>query len=163
MALLSGVVVADEMAVPDWIKQARAERPAIKKRYGALYDEVSAILYRHDPMGLAPLAPSDEYDPEVGTILPRLKECRSEQEFRRCCSRSSSGGLEQTTPARAKLMPLQAERSGRPGFDFNDGALAKDALQQTRFWIGTDADSARSSLADAIVGLTTQAMPDDAR
>ena len=78
--LLSGVVVADEIAVPDWIKQARAERPAIKKKYGALYDEVSAILYRHDPIGLAPLAPSDEYDPEVGTILPRLQECRSEQE-----------------------------------------------------------------------------------
>ena len=78
--LISGTVVAEEVPVPDWIKKARAERSEVKKRYGELFAEVSAILYRHDPIGIASGAPSDEYDPEVGTILPRLKECRSEQD-----------------------------------------------------------------------------------
>ena len=31
-------------------------------------------------MGIAKRAPSDEYDPEVGTILPRLPECRSAED-----------------------------------------------------------------------------------
>ena len=36
------------------------------------------VLRRHDPIELISIgAPHDEYDPEVGTILPRLKEASS--------------------------------------------------------------------------------------
>jgi hypothetical protein len=46
-----------------------------KHAYGALYLEVRGILNAHDPVGLISMgAPEDEYEPEVGTILPRLKE-----------------------------------------------------------------------------------------
>ena len=38
-----------------------------------LYEALAQILYLYDPIGLARLgAPSDEYEPEVGTIVPRL-------------------------------------------------------------------------------------------
>jgi hypothetical protein len=44
-----------------------------KRDYRRLFDEVRAILNRHDPMGLIAIGcPDDEYEPEVGTILPRL-------------------------------------------------------------------------------------------
>jgi len=42
-----------------------------------------AILFRHDPMGINFEDNTDEYDPEVGTILPRLRDCRSPEQVRR--------------------------------------------------------------------------------
>lgn len=54
------------------------ERRQLKAEYGQLFDSVSALLFRHDPIGIAFENPcTDEYDPEVGTILPRLKNCKS--------------------------------------------------------------------------------------
>ena len=38
--------------------------------------EVEEILFRHDPIGINFEDNRDEYDPEVDTILPRLKEAR---------------------------------------------------------------------------------------
>jgi hypothetical protein len=39
-------------------------------------EELSAILYKHDPEGLAKMgAPSDEYNSEAEIILPMLVEC----------------------------------------------------------------------------------------
>jgi hypothetical protein len=44
-----------------------------KRVYKRLFEDVRAILNRHDPMGLIAIGcPDDEYEPEVGTILPRL-------------------------------------------------------------------------------------------
>ena len=60
-----------------WAEQARKEMPAVKAKFGPLFDEISAILFRHDPMRVNFGSNTDEYDPEVGTILPRLKDCRS--------------------------------------------------------------------------------------
>ena len=43
-----------------------------------------ALLYRHDPLGLAAAgAPKDEYEPEVSTIIPRLKDANSAEDVRR--------------------------------------------------------------------------------
>jgi hypothetical protein len=53
---------------------------------GGLYDEVAAILERHDPMGVMPEEPDpelgslDEYDPEATTIAARLRSARSLQD-----------------------------------------------------------------------------------
>ena len=46
----------------------------LKREYAALVDAVTAAIDRADPIGLlAGGAPRDEYSPEIGTILPRLK------------------------------------------------------------------------------------------
>lgn len=55
----------------------RAGRGALKDMYGDLYERVEEILFRHDPVGINFGDNRDEYDPEVDTILPRLKRCES--------------------------------------------------------------------------------------
>ena len=61
----------------------KAERDRLKAVYGRLFDEVSEILFRHDPIGINFGSNTDEYEPEVETILPRLKEAHSASELRR--------------------------------------------------------------------------------
>jgi hypothetical protein len=48
-----------------------------------LFDETSALLFRHDPIGINFEDNTDEYDPEVGTILPRLSRCHSHAAVRK--------------------------------------------------------------------------------
>ena len=45
-----------------------------------MFDSVSALLYRHDPIGINFDFENnlDEYDLETETILPRLHNCNSE-------------------------------------------------------------------------------------
>ena len=70
---------------------ANRENKEARDRYGRLFDDVSALLFRHDPIGINFDTNTDEYGPEARTILPRLSECRSEadvlrvviEEFRR--------------------------------------------------------------------------------
>ena len=53
-------------------------------QYKTLYRGLAELLYRHDPIGLAAAEfPKDEYEPEVGTIIPRLKDAESEEDVRR--------------------------------------------------------------------------------
>ena len=47
------------------------------------FSELSAIIYRVDPIGLNVEENSDEYDPEARTILPRLAGCRSREDVDR--------------------------------------------------------------------------------
>jgi hypothetical protein len=72
--------VLTEPRLPKWAQQARLQRPAVKAKFGKLFEEVSAILFRHDPVHINYGSNTDEYDPEVGTILPRLKQCRSAED-----------------------------------------------------------------------------------
>jgi hypothetical protein len=51
---------------------ARSERRRLKREYSALFEDLSALLYHLDPMGLNFGFNPDEYEPEVGTILPRV-------------------------------------------------------------------------------------------
>ena len=55
-------------------------RRRLKAEYGRLFDSISALLYRHDPIGMVFHSDenTDEYEPEAGTILPKLNGCRSE-------------------------------------------------------------------------------------
>lgn len=63
----------------DSAEEIKLERQRLRHEYGELYDEVLEILFRNDPIGISFEINSDEYEPEVGTILPRLKEaCSSE-------------------------------------------------------------------------------------
>jgi hypothetical protein len=54
------------------------ERRQLRAQYGLLFDSVAALLFRHDPIGIAfDNENIDEYEPEAGTILPRLRSCES--------------------------------------------------------------------------------------
>lgn len=51
------------------------EQRRLRRQYQGLYDEVLAILARHDPIGIVFGDESlDEYEPEVDMILPRLRD-----------------------------------------------------------------------------------------
>jgi hypothetical protein len=52
------------------------KRRQLRQRYNELFDAASALLFRHDPVGIVFEHNKDEYVPEVGTILPRLQSCR---------------------------------------------------------------------------------------
>jgi hypothetical protein len=58
-------------------------RQELKARFGAVYDQVAAILARHDPEKLASGDYSDEYEVEADTILPRLASARDASDVRR--------------------------------------------------------------------------------
>ena len=66
----------------------------VKRASGAgpgddVYDVVSEVLERHDPMGIMPdepdpeLGPQDEYDPEATSIAARLAGVGTRDEVRR--------------------------------------------------------------------------------
>jgi hypothetical protein len=57
--------------------ELRRSREALKRQYGAAFGRLSEILFTEDPVGISFDENTDEYDPEAGTILPRLGSCRS--------------------------------------------------------------------------------------
>jgi hypothetical protein len=61
----------------------RENRTRLKVRYHSLHDEILGILFQHDPIGINFETNAKEYEPEVGTILPRLKEAASSNDLRR--------------------------------------------------------------------------------
>ena len=63
-------------------EEIRAERTELRKKYDELFDQIAEILFRHDPVGINFSTNTDEYEPEVGTILPRLSVCRSALDVR---------------------------------------------------------------------------------
>jgi hypothetical protein len=68
---------------PEELVRIRAQRAELRRIYGDLFEAVSAILFRRDPMGINFVENTDEYEPEVGTILPRLRTCMTEADVRR--------------------------------------------------------------------------------
>jgi len=91
-----------------------------RKEYKALFDAVSAILFRYDPIGINFGTNADEYDPEARTILPRLRSCQSEadvfvvviEEFRRWFGDDISENKSSYKPIAAEIWKLWSERSG---------------------------------------------------
>jgi hypothetical protein len=74
-------------------------RKAIRLEYPELFDALSSLLFKVDPIGINFETNTDEYEPEVGTIIPRLKIARSEadvqmivhEEFCRWFDRKTAG------------------------------------------------------------------------
>src|SRR5438094_247156 len=66
----------------DRISQSRRNRERLREMHVTLFERVSEILFEHDPIGINFESNTDEYEPEVGTILPRLKKCNSIEEAR---------------------------------------------------------------------------------
>ncbi len=59
-------------------KTKRKARKAVKKKYLKLYSDLRKCFFEHDPIGINFGSNTDEYDPEVGTIIPRLAKCGSQ-------------------------------------------------------------------------------------
>jgi hypothetical protein len=55
----------------------RSDRAEQKLKYRELFASVSAILFKADLFGINFESNTDEYDPEVGTIVPRLSQAKS--------------------------------------------------------------------------------------
>ena len=80
----------------------RSDRSVIKKKYGALHADISALLFEADPIGINFKDNTDEYEPEVDTILPRLSSCANaaeaekviHEEFVRWFDRDTAGPQE---------------------------------------------------------------------
>lgn len=67
----------------DWIDNAYEERKMIIKSDPFLFKQVSDILFKHDPIGINYDINTDEYEPEAGTIIQRLRKCSSSIEARK--------------------------------------------------------------------------------
>lgn len=53
------------------------ERRRLKAEHGELFNSISVILFRYDPVYINFGCYTDEYEPEAGTILSRLHTCHS--------------------------------------------------------------------------------------
>ena len=52
-------------------------RRRLRAEYRELFDSTASLLFRYDPIGIGIDVNKDEYETEVGTILPRLGDCHS--------------------------------------------------------------------------------------
>lgn len=68
------------------------QRERLREQHPELFDRMAQILYDRDPIGIGSQMEVEdlneyyavnEYYPEVGAILPRLKEARSPQELQK--------------------------------------------------------------------------------
>lgn len=57
------------------LDEVRAKRKRLFAKHPAFFAEVGAILFAEDPININYETNIDEYYSEVGTIIPRLKEC----------------------------------------------------------------------------------------
>lgn len=95
-------------------EEIEAEKRRLKAEYGSLFDAVAEILFRHDPMGINFEENTDEYEPEAGTILPRLKHCPSvedvttavHEEFQRWFDPELAGPRERYGKIAQEIWPL---------------------------------------------------------
>ena len=100
--------------------EPRNERGRLKKAYGQLFSDVTAILARHDPVGLVGIGvPEDEYEPEVGTILQRLRGATNPADVQRivCEEFDLWFGLDTPKMAKDDFLPVAAEIFGGHGVD----------------------------------------------
>jgi hypothetical protein len=59
------------------VKQKLAVGAQARQRYPKLFGDVAALMFKEDPMGINDKTNTDEYDPEAGAVIARLKDCRS--------------------------------------------------------------------------------------
>lgn len=97
-----------------------AEKKNLKDEYGNLVYSISGILLTHDPIGINFGFNTDEYDPETGTILPRLKTCRSaedvttvvHEEFQQWFGSDTAGSRDKYNLIAAEIWELWQGRHG---------------------------------------------------
>jgi hypothetical protein len=62
---------------------SKSEHKKLKQKYGMAYQRLSEILFVEDPAGINYETNTDKYEPEVGTILRRLHDCKSANDVNR--------------------------------------------------------------------------------
>jgi hypothetical protein len=91
-----------------------AEREALKWQYGKLFAAISEALFEADPVGINFEINTAEYEPEVGTIIPRLSSAQSaedvqaiiHEEFCRWFDPVSTGAKEKYAAVSEKVWTL---------------------------------------------------------
>lgn len=63
--------------VVEKVTRDREAREAVRQHHPSLFAAVSAAMFRYDPIGVNFESNTDEYDPEAGTVIPRLSTCTS--------------------------------------------------------------------------------------
>lgn len=77
---LNGDGLEDGAPSQRWVKEERERRKRLKVEQREAFQRLRKLVNRHDPLGLLECGcPDDEYEPEVGTLLPRLQEADSEE------------------------------------------------------------------------------------
>ena len=56
------------------------ERELVRKSDPKLFAAVSNAMFQRDPIRISFQTNTDEYDPEAGTVIPRLKDCSSSED-----------------------------------------------------------------------------------
>jgi hypothetical protein len=79
---MASLKIGGELEMTD-AEQTLRRHKELRERYAVAYDRLSKILFTEDPVGINFEENTDEYEPEVGTILPRLGHCRSVDAVRR--------------------------------------------------------------------------------
>src|SRR5262250_1064876 len=100
-------------------------RKRLRAEYRKLLQSVAALLFRHDPIGMIFEGDTNtEYEPEAGTILPRLRGCHSLEdvqavvhgEFVRWFGVDNAGPPEHYTKVASEIWNLwQNKTTLRPG------------------------------------------------
>lgn len=99
-------------------KNSHIEQYPQSTRYHIFFARVSALFFRHDPVGINFGDDNqDEYDPEAGSVIPRLISCQDVQdvervlheEFVRWFDADIAGPQERYTPIAAELWELWLE------------------------------------------------------
>jgi hypothetical protein len=96
------------------IVPTKTERDAIKREYGTLFASISDALFEADPVGINFDVNTDEYEPETGTIIPRLDSAKSAddvqaivyEEFCRWFDPITAGPREKYAAVSAKIWDL---------------------------------------------------------
>ena len=99
------------------MKLLKEERKRLSTTYKALFDEISAILFRQDPIGINFDDNTDEYDAEAGTILGRLRPNTSveevttivHEEFIRWFDRETAGPRQKYSAIAAEILRAYTE------------------------------------------------------
>jgi hypothetical protein len=91
-------------------KVIRERRARLRKAYGELYDELSRLLFDTDPMRINFGDNTDEYEPEVDTILPRLAGCQGKVEVQAVLYEEFSRWFGAEEAATVESYPELAER-----------------------------------------------------
>jgi hypothetical protein len=59
------------------VAESQARRAAVQAQDPELFEALRSVIFEHDLIGINFETNTDEYDPEVGTIIPRLGTCNS--------------------------------------------------------------------------------------
>jgi hypothetical protein len=109
------------------VKQARIARESVRLEFGSFFEDASAILFEVDPIDLNFSAITDEYDSEVGTILPRLKTCNSLLDARRVIHEEFARWFDPKTAGEEAHYQQAAERLWSAWQDYLRGTQIRGA------------------------------------